>query len=283
MKKQFREKFYPVSGQRYGHTATSLLGCARRTLLRNEGKSAHSRIPYQAWRQYLLSAPLLQPPNPPERARLRRLAAEFLAHKTISGAGGIKLDKAERLHIAAHACLLILRLDLEYYAGFREVIVYPDAFMVEYEEEEDDTGLIHRIRHPLAGEAWEQGPVILAWNEITPDTCPHTSGASIILHEFAHKLDMLSGTANGMPPTRPEISRKHWTRALTAAYQDLRASLEERDSGAIDPYAAENPAEFFAVLTEIFFATPGMLRDHYPDVYKQFCRFYRQDPAARNP
>ncbi len=258
----------------------ALSHCLRR--LHPRRRQDRLRTPYRRWRRCLTQSPLLWPLGPVERARLRRLSGDFLARKTFTGAGGMQLDDSMRLHIATHACLLILRLDLDYYAGFHEIIVYPETFMVDYEEE-DEFGLVHRVRRPLSGEAWEQGPVILAWRDIAPSGCPHDPGASVILHEFAHKLDMRNGAANGMPPPHPEMTREDWTRALTAAYHALHASLEDGEPGAIDPYAAEDPAEFFAVLTEVFFAAPERLRAHYPAVHEQFRRFYRQDPGARHP
>ncbi len=106
---------------------------------------------------------------------------------------------------------------------------------------------------------------------------------NLVVHEFAHKIDMAHGEANGCPPLPAEMSAAAWTGALAAAYDDFAARVERGDDTAIDAYAAESPSEFFAVLSEVFFAEPALLRQDYPAVYEQFRKFYRQDPAARAP
>ena len=177
--------------------------------------------------------------------------------------------------IAAQACLLILNLDLDYFSGWREIIVYPDSFIVDHNIH-DENGIVHEIRRVEGGEAWEQGPVILSWADVQA----HGHGHNVILHEFAHKLDMLNGAANGMPPLHPDMSRITWTETLTTAYDDLYLQLEHHHRSAIDPYAVESPAEFFAVLSEAFFEQPQRLQQAYSAVYTQLRQFYRQDPLA---
>ncbi|MEJ2554168.1 MAG: zinc-dependent peptidase, partial [Gammaproteobacteria bacterium] len=144
------------------------------------------------------------------------------------------------------------------------------------------SGVVHRTRRALGGESWGQGPVILSWRDAQPDAHPHGHGSNVILHEFAHKLDMLNGAANGMPPLHGDMSRSAWTAALSSAYDDLYHQLLRYHHTAIDPYAAESPAEFFAVLTETFFELPQRLQETYPAVYEVFRQFYRQDPLLRS-
>jgi len=210
------------------------------------------RIPLPLWETALSQAPVLAGLDSAGRHRLRETASHFLHDKSIGGAQGLAVNDEMRVIIAAQACLLILNLDLDYFAGWREVIVYPDSFVVAHEEH-DAAGVVHRTRHALGGEAWGQGPVILSWRDAQPGAHPHGHGSNVILHEFAHKLDMLNGAANGMPPLHADMSRPAWTAALAAAYDDLRLRMQHHHPIAIDPYAAENPAEFFAVVTETFF------------------------------
>ena len=245
-------------------------------------RARHHRLPYPLWREVVTQSSLLATLSRRERARLRRLAGDFLHEKSFSGAGGQVLDDFIRAWIAAHACLLVLNLGLTGFHAFREVILYPDTFLVE-REERDENGLVHRVRRPLLGEAWQRGPVILSWNDIRPGAQPHGPASNVILHEFAHKLDMLSGAANGMPPIHPDMDHAAWTAALSRAYRELHRQLEGHHHTAIDPYAAENPAEFFAVLSEIFFEAPDLLEQIYPAVYEQLRQFYRQDPLRRKP
>jgi len=239
-----------------------------------------SRIPYSLWNESLRSAPVLSRLSQREQHRLRKLTSLFLHEKVITGAGGLVVDSSMRIYIAAQACLLILNLDLDYFQGWSEVIVYPDSFVIQ-REEYDDSGVVHETRRALAGEAWGRGPVILSWSDAKPEARPHDSTSNLILHEFAHKLDMLNGAANGMPPLHNNMLRERWTVSLSQAYEKLFQQLERHHHTAIDPYAAENPAEFFAVLTEMFFEQPALLHRLYPEVYEQLSTFYRQDPLQR--
>lgn len=240
-----------------------------------------SRIPYPVWHDVISSVPVLSCLDHQEQHRLRKLSSLFLHDKTISGVGGFDIDDKKRIYIAAQACLLILNLKLEYFHGWHEIIVYPDTFVIK-REEYDDSGVVHETRRTLAGEAWGRGPVILSWSDARPNSHSHGPASNVILHEFAHKLDMLNGTANGMPPLHKNMVRKQWTKSLSHAYDKLYHQIERHHHTSIDPYAATNPAEFFAVLTEVFFEKPALLHKLYNDVYHQLCLYYRQDPLRRN-
>jgi Mlc titration factor MtfA (ptsG expression regulator) len=228
------------------------------------------------WRQTLGRLPFLRGLSDAERERLREAVILFLHRKSIHGAGGLKLDAGMQLQIAVQACILILNLDIDYYRGWIEVIVYPDEFVPTIEYTDED-GVVHKEHEPRAGEAWLQGPVILSW----ADVAPSADGVNVVIHEFAHKLDMLNGDANGFPPLHHGMSREAWSRAFTAAYADFRRRVDVDEEVAIDPYAAESPGEFFAVMSEAFFEIPHAVSGLYPQVYDQLRLFYRQDPAVR--
>jgi hypothetical protein len=228
------------------------------------------------WQQTLERLPFLRGLSAAERVRLRQAVILFLHQKSIHGAAGLELDAGMRLLIAAQACILILNLDIDYYRGWVEVIVYPDEF-VPGGEYTDEDGIVHTEREPRAGEAWLQGPVILSW----ADVAPSADGVNVVIHEFAHKLDMLNGDANGHPPLHRGMSRAAWAQAFGAAYADFCDRVDAGEEVAIDPYAAESPGEFFAVMSEAFFETPHAVGGLYPAVYDQLKLFYRQDPAAR--
>lgn len=217
--------------------------------------------------------------NHRERRQLRELASLFLHEKAINGAGGQAVNLPMRIFIAAQACLLILNLDLDYFRGWREVIVYPQSFVVT-REERDAAGVVHLTSRVLGGEAWLRGPVILSWADAGFDAHRRGRTSNVVLHEFAHKLDMLTGSANGMPPLHAGMLRSQWTMVFTRAYSDLCRQVEHHPT-AIDPYAATSPAEFFAVLSGIFFEQPALLKTVYPDVFQQMCLFYQQDPVQR--
>jgi Mlc titration factor MtfA (ptsG expression regulator) len=233
------------------------------------------------WHKTIDSSALLARLDQRDRHRLRKLTGLFLHEKSFTGAGGLRVDESMRVYIAAMACLLILNLDLDYFNGWSEIIIYPDTFVIN-REEYDETGVVHDIRRTLAGESWQRGPVILSWSDAMPGTRADDSASNVILHEFAHKLDMLNGVANGMPPLHANMVRENWTAALSRAYAKLDQQVERHDHTVIDPYAAENPAEFFAVFTEAFFVQPLLLHRRYPQVYEQLRLYYRQDPVQRH-
>ena len=222
--------------------------------------------------------PLLQGLDATERARLREQASLFIHNKNFSAAGGAEIDEAIQLTIALQACLLTLNLNEKSYRGWHEIILYPDEFF-RAREEVDEAGVVHRSRDLLAGESWHGGPLVLSITNVAGSG--QTDGVNVVLHEFAHKLDMLNGDANGYPPLHRGMDAAAWARDLGTAYTDLCARVEAGENTAIDPYATTDPAEFFAVLTEVFFEMPRLLNTEYPAVYSQMQQFYRQHPLAR--
>ncbi|HEY9098414.1 MAG TPA: M90 family metallopeptidase [Thiobacillus sp.] len=235
-------------------------------------------IPASSFDAAYARLPLLQGLNADERGRLRERASLFIHDKTFSAAGGAIVDEAIQLSIALQACLLTLNLDENSYRGWSEIILYPDAFFRQ-REEVDEAGVVHRSRDLLAGESWHGGPLVLSIPNVVESG--QTDGVNVVLHEFAHKLDMLSGDANGFPPLHRGMDASAWAHDFSAAYADLSGRVEAGEDTTIDPYATTNPAEFFAVLTEVFFETPHVLNTEYPDAYRQLQQFYRQHPLAR--
>jgi Mlc titration factor MtfA (ptsG expression regulator) len=230
------------------------------------------------WSPLLSDLPILRFLGEDERERLRRLSTLFVREKIFEPAGGMILDDAIRTRIAALACLPILNLDFDCYETWRTVVVYPGGF-VRRRSEFDDIGIMHEWEEALTGESWERGPVILSWTDVqNSGLC---EGYNVVIHEMAHKLDMLNGAADGFPELHPGMKRKRWTDVFTAAFEDFNARLNREEETALDPYAAEAPGEFFAVLSEYFFEIPDLVRMEYPGVYELLAQFYRQDPAAR--
>ena len=226
--------------------------------------------------------------------RLRFLAGEFLSGKQFSGTHGLDITPLMQVQVAAQASILVLELGLDWYDGWQEIIVYPGQFAPE-REIVDEAGVVHLVNDAMAGEAWLGGPVILSYEDVamTSDEDARVAGYNVVIHEFAHKLDMRNGDPNGCPPLHAGMTLEAWRGAFRAAYADFGRRVDEADKSAtrdggraldalpIDPYAAENPAEFFAVVSEAFFETPEWLEPAYPAVYGQLRQFYRQDPLAR--
>jgi Mlc titration factor MtfA (ptsG expression regulator) len=241
---------------------------------------ASAAIPEPLWREALETLSFVAIYTDAELARLRELTVMFLSEKSIVGGGGFEVTPVMRVAIAVQACVLILNLDPRYLDGWENVIVYPDEFMTNLEFE-DEAGVVHQRRESLAGEAVLGGPVVLSWPDVQAGADWDSAGMNLVIHEFAHKLDMRSGDANGCPPLPAEMPPRSWQKAMSAAFEHFRARVEKGEETAIDPYAAESPAEFFAVLSEVFFSDPTLLLHEYPKIYELFSWFYKQDPASR--
>lgn len=231
------------------------------------------------WRQALAAVPILQGFSEDDEARLTKLAQQFLARKTLTQIG-VELTSRQQAVLALQAALPILHLGLDWYRGFHEVIIIPEP-VTRRQQVQDEFGLVSEWEEENAGESWPQGPLVLAWSELQQDG--DWDGFNLVIHELSHKLDMLGGNADGAPPLPSGMDPRRWTQAMQRAFDELSAQLARHEPTAIDPYAAEHPAEFFAVCCESFFTDPLGLRGAYPAVYEQFVLFFGQQPAARFP
>ncbi|MCP8899142.1 zinc-dependent peptidase [Gilvimarinus xylanilyticus] len=230
------------------------------------------------WQQVLSQLPVLKGLSDAELHKLRELAIVFMHEKDFIGIKGQVLTGNMALLIALQACLPILHLGIDWYRGWSSVLVYPAAFRAK-RTQVDQYGIAHEVEHDLLGEAWSHGGVVLAWDD-TADAGV-IDGHNLVIHEFVHKLDMLNGAADGFFPLPPEMSGRDWTASFSQAFDDLTAKLSRGETSAIDRYAATNAAEFVAVTSEVFFELPVRLRAEYPDVYRNYVSFYRQDPSKR--
>lgn len=248
------------------------------------------------WRAVTARLPGLARALLQEQDALHPLSRQFLAAKALNGAGGLDLDDSMRLAIAAQACLCVLHTGIEMFDDFSEVIVYPGEFLVE-REYVDDAGVVHDVSGALTGEAMPGGPVVLSWESAPPEDDP--LAYNVVIHEFAHKLDLADGwDADGIPRFHPRhhraLRRQEWANTLLEAYDGFCDELDalearipadlnpESSAGAdwyrqlpIDAYAAEDPAEFFAVSSEAYFMTPDRLQCAYPAWFLLLDRYYR--------
>ena len=241
------------------------------------GGKGEYKLHEETW-QAVTDLPLFNGLDADERERLRELALRLLADKAFSGAGGIAVDDGMATAIAAFAALPVLNIGYGGYEGWREIVVYPGAFIYDGEHM-DEAGVVHHVRDARSGEAMQGGPMVLSWEDV--EHSGQGEGFNVVIHEFAHKLDMKNGAANGQPPLHSGMFPAEWAREFQTAYDDLCRRVDRGEDTVIDPYATESPAEFFAVLTEYFFEVPDLLQQSYPTVYEQLVRFYRQNPLAR--
>ena len=251
-------------------------------------KRAHIRyilhryaIPHDLWAEVIEKLAVLQGMTAVEKAHLRELTTLFLHKKKFFGAHELQVTDAMRLIIAAQACLPVLGLGIGCLSGWTEIIVYPGAFRIS-RDERDATGVVHHQEQALIGESWSRGPLILSWDDIERDMHEKQSaGRNVVIHEIAHKLDVLNGPADGFPPLHHDMAITEWSTLLSAAYESLVRQLEHHHHAYISPYAATSPAEFFAVISEYFFCAPEILHMHFGDVYQQLQLYYRQNPLCR--
>jgi len=276
-------------------------------LIRRLFRRGTPEIPDRLWQSCLRSMPFLDRLDAGELASLKNLASRFLTIHAIGGAAGFVVTDEVALQIAVQACLPVLKLSLALYRDMAGVIVYPSAFIVRHSET-DDAGVVHEWQAPLAGEALDAGgAVVLSWEDAQQDPAWEDAG-NLVIHEFAHKIDMGDGAANGCPPFLPgshrEISPALWKSAFSAAYanfcgrvqaleRQLPANFDEDNNShaaryaelaqalPMDPYGAESPAEFFAVASEAFFVQPWPLAEAYPQVFELLEKYYRQRVLRR--
>jgi Mlc titration factor MtfA (ptsG expression regulator) len=218
-----------------------------------------------------------------ERAHLRALIQVFIAEKNWEGAGGLELDDEIRVTISAQACLLILGLPHNYYQNVQSIIVYPSTVVPPQRKlgsfEHTTTPL--DAQQPILGQAFLQGPVIIIWDAALRGGRHPEIGHNVVYHEFAHKLDMLDGSADGTPPLRDRAEYRDWILVCSREYERLRHDAATGKESFLNAYAATSAAEFFAVATEQFFDQPQMMAAQAPDLYRVLREYYRQDPAQR--
>lgn len=268
-------------------------GASQRRVLR-----ALAGIAEDDWRAVVARLPFLRGLSAQQGEALRHRAAWLLASKAFTGAQGLVVTDAIQLSVAIQAALPILELDPALYEGWVEIVLYPGGFLIP-RTDVDGSGVVHEYLQPASGEAWDGGPVILSWEDSARSTL---GGANVVIHEFAHKLDLYGGDADGIPSLhgRRDIRPREWRHVLDTSLGRFDAMLAEvegmipphigPDSDAasrwydtlpLDPYAATDKAEFFAVSSEAFFVNPGPLARVLPEWYGLLARYYRQDPLAR--
>ena len=232
------------------------------------------------WKRAKKFLPFLAGLSSDEEKRLRDMAVIFLAEKEFTPVHGLQLSDEDRVEIALQACLPILELGLQWYDGWVGIVVHPSDFKVQRTQHDED-GVVHEWNDELAGESWPGGPVVLSWEALDDSGSVAEGGANVVIHEFAHKLDMMSGEADGVPPLPSREARERWLKVFDVEFDRFCADVEAGKETFLDPYAAEHEAEFFAVASEAFFETPNELNKGFPKLYALFRDFYRQDPATR--
>ncbi len=234
-----------------------------------------------AWREILRRRMPSFARLPPDlQLRLKKHVQVLVAEKPFIGCAGLEVTEEMRVLIAAQAGLLLLHDHAGYFAELRQVLIYPGAFIVERASHDGSSGLTHETRRALVGESWQQGQVLLSWDDVLAGAADPDDGHNVVIHEFAHQLDQERGRANGAPWLGRRDRYARWAEVLGTEYRALRARIARGEAGVIDAYAATDPAEFFAVVSEHFFEQPAALAAGHPALYGELARYYGVDPRS---
>lgn len=234
------------------------------------------------WAQTLAQHPFLARRSPQDLDELRRMSSLFLDRKEFAGADDFVVSDDVAVAVAAQACLPVLRLGLSCYDGFVGIVMHANEVRAK-RSVTDELGLVHEYEEVLAGEAMEGGPIMLSWEDASGRVASPDGGQAtaynVVIHEFAHVLDLRDGAADGVPGPMDTTSRQRWLSVMQPAYDDFRERVVCGHEFMLDPYGASSIDEFFAVVSESFFVTPEACRDERPRLYALLAEYYRQDPA----
>lgn len=231
-----------------------------------------------AWRQILKQRmPYFRALPSDLQLQLKKLIQVFVAEKQFVGCAGLTVTDEMRVTIAAQACLLLLNKQPHYYPKLKQILVYPAAFVVPTQQS-DTAGVISELAQVRLGESWQTGQIVLSWVDTLKSAAICNDGHNLVIHEFAHQLDQLKGKATGAPLLRSGEAYQQWAQVLSREFEQLQHHLKQGRPTLFDPYAATNPAEFFAVISEVFFEQPDLFFAQHPALYQQLSCFYALNP-----
>ncbi len=243
---------------------------------------AKRAIPDLLWQLTLVRYPFLGWRVAADVAKLRNQATLFLAAKEFTGAHGLEVDDEMAVAIAAQACLPVLNLGLDWYDRFVGIVVHADE-VVAHREAMDEDGVVHAYDEELTGEAVLGGPVTLSWSDVTGTGLDNDVVYNVVIHEFAHVIDMRTGVADGVPPLPNRTAHTNWAQVISAEYQAFCDRVDHGEDTFLDTYGANAPEEFFAVAAEAFFTAPRGLQLEHSRLYSLLKTFFQQDPAVHEP
>lgn len=215
---------------------------------------------------------------PAQRKRLEEHMQVFLAEKRFIGCEGMEITDEVRLVVAAQACLLLLNRPSGYFPRLHEIVVYPGAFLVERLRPEP-SGVLQEHRQTLSGESSTLGQIVLSWEDTLAGAAVADDGRNVVIHEFAHQLDQEKGYANGAPELPTRLRRQRWSQVMLAEFARLQQQAMLGEPALFSYYGATAPAEFFAVISEVFFEMPQQMAALHPELYRELSEFFRIDPA----
>ena len=231
-----------------------------------------------AWRKTLMhNFPVYRRMPADLQLQLKQRIKQFIHEKNYIGCAGFEITDEVRVTVAASACLLLLNRETDVYAGLHYILVYPDAFLVQ-REALDPAGLQTMKQSGVLGESWSNGKVILSWQDVLKGNKNFSDGSNVALHEFAHQLDHETGATNGSPALGGAARYERWAAVFTEEFKRLQHAAYQGDRTLIDQYGATEPAEFFAVVTELFFEKPAQMAAQHSSLFNELQGYYQVDP-----
>ncbi|WP_206613432.1 zinc-dependent peptidase [Parahaliea mediterranea] len=254
-----------------------LVFCLSQALPRWRFERAMAR-PFPAdWLPMLRRLPFYARLDESLQAELRRKIQAFLYRKRFVGCEGLEVTDEMRVLIAAEACLLILNRPSTLYRDLKWIYIYPSTFRSR-QPERDEVGVVSQPSGSLLGVSWSNGRVVLAWDSVKRGCADFEDGQNVVLHEFAHQLDQEGGGADGAPLLATRAAYGVWSRVLGREFEELQRAVEQGHPTLIDSYGATNPAEFFAVITELFYERPAAMQSTHPELFATLMDYFRVDP-----
>jgi Mlc titration factor MtfA (ptsG expression regulator) len=245
---------------------------------RRRDKLRQAPLP-QSWISVLkTNVPLYNCLSLADQAELRGHIQVFLAEKLFEGCRGLEITDEIKLTIAAQACILLLHRQTDYYPGLTSILVHPQAYIAQNRRHIGD-GVIIEGDEVRLGESWHRGSVVLSWEDVKQQSLGHNNAQNVVLHEFAHQIDISGGQGDSSPVLQKAESFAQWVATLQENYEQLRDDVVADRPTVLDDYGATNPAEFFAVATECFFENSHQLQQSHPQLYDELKEFYQQSPA----
>ena len=266
----------PQTNPRIALSSTTMFGFFRN---RRRKRLLATPLPDSSWDIIDRNVPLVRALSATDRQQLGGIVQVLLNEKTFEGCNGLEITDEIRLTILAQAAVLLLHNPRGYYPTLYTILVYPCAYIAPQDHVMPD-GTVAVNDQVRLGESWHRGALVLAWDHVQHSAANHDDGHNLTLHEFAHQLDGQATGMDGAPALKSRARYQAWARVLGQEYQTLIDEVHAGHKTLLDPYGATNPAEFFAVATELFFEKPGQMKRKHPELYRQLMKFYGQDPAS---
>lgn len=210
-----------------------------------------------------------------EKTRFEKQVQLFLASTRITGVQ-TEVDDTTRVLVAASALIPVFGFPDWEYRNLGEVLILPDAWQLDNDPGKEVKPLQGTLLGSVQG-FQNQHYMRLSKASLEQGFQDGLDRQNVGIHEFAHLLDEADGVIDGLPKAAlPAELLQPWAAVMQREIEAIRAGKSE-----INPYAATNGAEFFAVVTEYFFEKPEKLQEHHPELYELLTRAFRQNPKKR--